>query len=56
MSQYDSLIGQFPKNANEMLLVVDNNTTLTDILFAQMGMFTEKQFIEEGRLYWLRSP
>ncbi len=47
LSQYD-LIGnsQFASKATDLMVVVDENQTLTDILFAQMGFFTEKQFLD----------
>ena len=47
MSQYD-FVGKnsrFPKAANEMLLVVDDDQTMTDFLFAQLGFFKEDEFI-----------
>ena len=48
LSQYD-LIGKqsrFPEKANEMVIVVDEDQTLTDLLFAQLGYFTEQQFLD----------
>ena len=48
MSQYD-FVGKksrFPKNANEMIVVVDEEQTLTDFLFAQLGYFTEREFLD----------
>ena len=47
LEQYD-LIGsgsRFAKEANEIMLVVDSNQTLTDIVLAQLGFFTEKEFL-----------
>ena len=46
LSQYD-LLGnsQMAKEANEIMLVVDDNQTLTDLVYAQMGFYTEKEFI-----------
>ena len=47
LEQYD-LIGEnsrFPENANELVLVVDDDQTMTDFLFAQMGFFSEKEFL-----------
>ena len=48
LSQYDFIDkeSRFPENANEMLIVVDEDQTLTDILFAQLGYFTEQQFLD----------
>ena len=47
LSQYD-LLGansKYPTNANEILLVVDDNQTLTDFTYAQMGFYNEKEFL-----------
>ena len=42
-SQYD-LLGdsKFPQNENEIMLVVESDTTLTDLTFAQMGYYHEE--------------
>ena len=47
LSQYD-LLGnsRMPTEPNEFIVVVDENQTLTDILFAQLGFFTEKEFLD----------
>ena len=44
LSQYD-LLGnsRFPQNENEIVLVVESDTTLTDLLFAQMGYYHEEE-------------
>ena len=44
LSQYD-LLGDshFPKNENEIMLVVQNDTTLTDLVFAQLGYYQEEE-------------
>ena len=46
LSQYD-LLGnsQMATEANEIMLVVEDNQTLTDLVYAQMGFYTEKEFI-----------
>ena len=47
LPQYD-LIGEnsrFPENANELVVVVDDDQTMTDFLFAQMGFFSEEEFL-----------
>ena len=47
LSQYD-LIGENSKWAtedNEMMLVVDNNSTLTDLVLAQMGYYPQDEFL-----------
>ncbi len=46
LSQYD-LLGnsRFPTNKNEILMVVDNNQTLTDLMLAQMGYYPQEEFL-----------
>ena len=46
LSQYD-LLGnsRFPTAQNELLLVVDDKTTLTDLILAQMGYYPQDQFL-----------
>ena len=51
MDQYD-FVGKesrFPTKSNEMLIVVDEDQTLMDILFAQLGFFTEREFLDLAR-------
>ena len=51
LSQYD-LIGtnsKFPTGPNEIVLVVDENQTLTDLVYAQMGFYNEKDFLNIAR-------
>ena len=51
LSQYD-LIGEnsrYPENANEIVLVVDENQTLTDLVYAQMGFYNEREFLNIAR-------
>ena len=51
LSQYD-LIGKnsrYPESENEILLVVDENQTLTDLVYAQMGFYTEREFLNIAR-------
>ena len=45
-SQYD-LLGnsRFPENENEIMLVVESDTTLTDLVFAQMGYYHEEELM-----------
>ena len=45
LSQYD-LLGNgahFPQNENEIMLVVEGDTTLTDLAFAQLGYYQEEE-------------
>ena len=46
LSQYD-LLGDshFPQNENEIMLVVENDTTLTDLVFAQLGYYHEEELM-----------
>ena len=50
LSQYD-LLGNstFAKNENEIMLVVNNETTLTDLLYGQMGFYNHDDFIHIGQ-------
>ena len=45
-SQYD-LLGnsRFPQNENEIMLVVEDDTTLTDLVFAQLGYYHEEDLM-----------
>ena len=51
LTQYD-LIGEnsrFPESANELVLVVDDDQTMTDFLFAQLGFFSEVDFLNVAK-------
>lgn len=51
LSQYD-LVGdgsRFATNENEIMLVVDDNQSLTDISLAQLGFFSEDEFLNIAR-------
>ena len=45
-TQYD-LLGnsRFPENENEIMLVVESDTTLTDLVFAQLGYYHEEDLM-----------
>ncbi len=46
LTQYDILgEGHFPRNENEIVLVVGSNGALTDMTAAQLGLMTERVFI-----------
>ena len=45
LTQYNLLEGTFPSKEDEILLVVDDNESLTDILFAQLGFFNQDEFL-----------
>ena len=47
MSQYDLIGGsKFATEPDEVMLVVDKKTTLTDLLFAQLGYFKQEEFLK----------
>ena len=47
MSQYDLIAGDhFAKDDDEIMFVVDDNTTLTDLIFAQMGYYPQDEFLK----------
>lgn len=45
LEQYDLLEGQIAHNANEVMIVVNKNTELTDLLLAQLGYYSQDQFM-----------
>ena len=45
LSQYDILSGDIAKNEDEIMIVVSKNTRLTDVLLAQLGYYTQEEFI-----------
>ncbi len=49
-SQYD-MLGEstFANNANEMMIVVDKETTMTDLLLGQLGIYDHDEFINIGK-------
>ncbi len=49
LEQYDVVAGEYPTSANDIVVVVDENQTLTDLIYAQMGFFSEKEFINISR-------
>lgn len=46
LEQYDLLSGNFPKNKNEIVLVVDQKQALTDLLLAEFGYYTQDEFLD----------
>ena len=50
-NQYDLIAGsKFAEKEDEMMLVVDQNTTLTDLLLAEMGIYDHDEFINIAKL------
>ncbi len=45
LSQYNVLSGKVATASNEVMLVVDSDTALTDILLGQLGYYTQDEFL-----------
>ncbi len=45
LNQYDILEGEYSTDEDGLMLVVDEDTTLTDVLLAQMGIFDHDSFL-----------
>ena len=49
LNQYDVVYKKndnvFPKNKNELTLVIDSNNSLSDLVLAQLGYFTQEEFV-----------
>ncbi len=46
LSQYDVIEGEFPKTANEAVLVIGSNNDMTDLTLAQLGFMQENDFVK----------
>ncbi len=44
-TQYDILTGTLPSSSNELLLVLDSDEKLSDLVLAELGYFTQDEFI-----------
>lgn len=44
LGQYDIIEGHYPKNASEIVLILDENGTVSDLTLAQMGYYTQEEF------------
>ena len=44
-TQYDLLTGTLPSGSNELLLVLDSDEKISDLILAELGYFTQEQFI-----------
>ena len=44
LSQYDIIGGDFPKTANEAVLVIGQNNDVTDLTLVQLGLLSEEEF------------
>lgn len=45
-SQYDVLSGHLPSSSNELLLVLDSNERISDLILAELGYFSQDEFID----------
>lgn len=45
LSQYDMKAGHFPTKENELLLVLNKDQSVTDLTLAQLGYYTQDEFI-----------
>ena len=45
MSQYELLDGKFPTSENELLLVVSDDQAITDLTLAQLGYYSQEEFL-----------
>ncbi len=45
LSQYDLLDGHVASGKNEVMIVVNSDTELTDLLLAELGYYTEEEFL-----------
>jgi len=44
LTQYDLVTGKMPESKNDMILVLDNNSALTDLVLAQLGYYSQENF------------
>ena len=45
LAQYDILEGRLPENKNEIIIVVNKDTELTDLVLAELGYYTQEEFL-----------
>lgn len=45
LSQYDIMAGEYPDSEDELVLVVNNDGSMTDIVLAQLGLITTEDFL-----------
>jgi len=48
-SQYDILTGRVAKEKNEIMIVIDKNRQLSDLLLAQLGYYSQNEFLDMAR-------
>ena len=47
LSQYNKLHGEVAKEKNEIMIVVNENRELTDLLLAQLGYYSQEEFMNQ---------
>ncbi len=45
LNQYDILAGRYAKEKDEVMLVLNNDRSLTDLLLAQLGFYSQEEFL-----------
>ncbi len=45
LSQYTKVYGNFAKTENQIMIVLDENSMLSDLLLAQLGFYTQEEFL-----------
>lgn len=45
LSQYNKVSGNFAKQKNEIMIVLDTNSMLSDLMLAQLGYYTYEEFL-----------
>ena len=45
LSQYNKVTGEIADEANEVMIVLDSGSMLTDLLLAQLGYYTQEEFV-----------
>lgn len=46
-SQYDVVEGRLPQSSDESVIVIGGNNDMTDLLLAQLGFISQKQFVNQ---------
>ena len=46
-SQYDVVEGRLPQSSDEAVIVIGGNNDMTDLLLAQLGFISQKQFVNQ---------
>lgn len=49
MNQYDLVEGKMAKEKNEIMIVIDKNSQLSDLILAQLGYYGEEEFLNMAK-------